>query len=1639
MDEEIQKHCAVKVQAAARAFIARQKSFKTIQERFEKIYDPRREEYYYYDTKLDVASWDKPLLLRDKDILSVAQTYTDDEAALMIQRQLLRRSGLRKVRMLYQKTVVATYDEGYEATYYFNPVTEHTTWELPEFMNHKLDYTYDDLPLGGKAKVMNDDSSSSEESEDSEVSIDSEIVRARRREKRRYPRSKAQVLLDKAEDNARTGLKHLSISDCGIDFRVSDRIWDLTNLVQLSLSKNKLRKLSTKVEYLVKLVELDISHNMLTQLPRQIADLSLLRIFNASYNRFRKFTGFLYKCSKLETVNLEGNRLRRLPITVGNLELLKVTKQWEVGFGVLKNLKVLNLSKNLFNVWPEQVDRNSKLQELNLSNNYLRRVPLQIKKNTSLQVLDLSNNLLRSLPTAIYSLPLRRLILRHNCLEELPAFPAVTTASPEFRMEDYTMKTLVYLDVSYNRLSALGEGGHLGLLGPGLKRLYANDNIIESVDLRGLAKLAGLIDMNLARNKIKDSIEEASVKLTALDMSENLLEAVPPFLLTAAGLLTLNLSGNMISRLPDRLFGSCVLITSLDLHNNQIHSLPNNLFALRKVEYVDLSFNRIAQAIPRMLENFTELHTLLLSNNAINELPDSIGALACLEVLEVEDNKLTQFPDEGVMQLAKLKRVTTKRNDIKIRPWSLFQLPALLSWDMSWNRDIVCRYIDWDDRERLFQNDRDIASLDFLGVLLKRANRSAGYEPTERLESNDILVSAFDYFEAKQADEQREEALEEKQDEQYRQELKEEEKQRVADPDAKKKRKKKKPTVEERRAERVLEAKTREEKALSDTLQWQQSFLAFFKRHLVRYSSTSNALTEKQTLENVRRVEELQSTGLRMLAVRTSVQIMTSLRAGEATCVSHPDPLKALGLVTVAGREERDFSAVDETDRPSTALVQSLDLGNGFQEAIASFERIIKELGVVAAVGHLEAMGARAESLREMHTRQWEDKYGKRVGTPFKLQPPISEETNEMEGSGDEVISDGNMSDRGEGGDGERAGGTSLITARSAQFTARTNNSEANELMGMALGELLGGKEGEEEGANDARATTAASRKWPTLEEYLLAKAETASGLMDTVQVDWNEVTLEFECAEKSARLVDYSVPPSILHAPFLHTPDSPTTTAQASLKRLRLLAFRSYFGLGMVLLRRADALTVSIRRLEVAGEVGTSCLDVAQRLGLDYADLVTDVTEEVWDRVQKEDGKAQGSMIERKNRQMQSLMSMSGADGMDLEIDKEGPGEDVDEGENANASEKEEKEKKKKYYQQMKAQKKEAEDKATQERAALEDDTPSATDQYIKLRPPPALTSAAKSVSQVEIVASARYIYKLRRLVVAWADQVFDAAAELLKLEGWDVAAVGTSFADDNSDEEDDDQYAPGARKKGLFAEEKPYDINIRSLWDSKKRPLASCMPVVTNATLDRVEIRAFYLMRARSLQYSQRFDLSITQYNNVLALGGNKKALQNAEMELCRLYVAKKDYEGAHRCLRRVILDRIEGADKRFPEAWQLIRPHPLLAYFLLLTTEGMRMQSFCGFKTMRAAMTFEITADGTYRRRKPIRESEEPVEARAVAQKLGVAVAAAAKKKTKAANRVDKDASALKRRIKGLLYDYKIRLEEAKAAFAAVDKNF
>ena len=77
--------------------------------------------------------------------------------------------------------------------------------------------------------------------------------------------------------------------------------------------------------------------------------------------------------------------------------------------------------------------------------------------------------------------------------------------------------------------------------------------------------------------------------------------------------------------------------------------------------------------------------------------------------------------------------------------------------------------------------------------------------------------------------------------------------------------------------------------------------------------------------------------------------------------------------------------------------------------------------------------------------------------------------------------------------------------------------------------------------------------------------------------------------------------------------------------------------------------MTASIRLLEKRGGVPISCITIAQRLGLDYLDLVADMIDDVMERVIKEEGKSQGSMIERKKRQMESLAAM-GPGSMDIE-----------------------------------------------------------------------------------------------------------------------------------------------------------------------------------------------------------------------------------------------------------------------------------------------------------------------------------------------------------------------------------------------------
>lgn len=132
---------ATKIQSIVRMVIVRSKLLKQLNTRYEKIYDPKRERFYYYDRVKDESSWGKPPLLLKSDIVEISPTYVEGEEV---------KSESARLRLT----------EGGDGT---------------------------ELDKDGMDSDIDEDKHEGDSSDD-ESSVDSETARERRRLKRRFPR-----------------------------------------------------------------------------------------------------------------------------------------------------------------------------------------------------------------------------------------------------------------------------------------------------------------------------------------------------------------------------------------------------------------------------------------------------------------------------------------------------------------------------------------------------------------------------------------------------------------------------------------------------------------------------------------------------------------------------------------------------------------------------------------------------------------------------------------------------------------------------------------------------------------------------------------------------------------------------------------------------------------------------------------------------------------------------------------------------------------------------------------------------------------------------------------------------------------------------------------------------------------------------------------------------------------------------------------------------------------------------------------------------------------------------------------------------------------------------------------------------------
>jgi hypothetical protein len=161
--------------------------------------------------------------------------------------------------------------------------------------------------------------------------------------------------------------------------------------------------------------------------------------------------------------------------------------------------------------------------------------------------------------------------------------------------------------------------------------------------------------------------------ITRLDLSCGLTEFPREIFELADSLEILNLSGNVLSSLPDdlhRLPHLRVLFCS----DNLFTELPVCLGQCAKLSMIGFKANQISHVPAAALP--PQLRWLILTDNRISQLPDELGQRPLLQKLMLAGNQLAHLP-ESLAQCTNLELIRIASNHLTHLPAWLLALPSL--------------------------------------------------------------------------------------------------------------------------------------------------------------------------------------------------------------------------------------------------------------------------------------------------------------------------------------------------------------------------------------------------------------------------------------------------------------------------------------------------------------------------------------------------------------------------------------------------------------------------------------------------------------------------------------------------------------------------------------------------------------------------------------------------------------------------------------------------------------------------------------------------------------------------------------------------------------------------------------------------
>ncbi|XP_016145261.1 toll-like receptor 13 [Sinocyclocheilus grahami] len=420
---------------------------------------------------------------------------------------------------------------------------------------------------------------------------------------------------------------------------------NLTNLKILDLRRNHLKNFSALVECITNLsslIQLDLSFNKLTtlhhstRLPNSLAKLYL------SDNKLHKLGCDKSFLKYVKVLDLSDNTLLSSKTFQGlNLEYIKYLR---LRFTKVSARKLLNYT----NIQPRHID----FSGLNLKDHALtslcfhlhdHQIPKMILQSNAIRVLnkntfcncsnitdvmDLSRNNMKTTGCLQFlhcQKQLETLKIEHNHLTNLMSCKKCEKV--------YSLKSLSY---RYNRI--LQVNGYAFSNTPKLTNLELNINIIAYLDHKALS---GLKDLN-----------------------------------------TLRLDNNLLTDIYNDTFEDLTSLKTLNLRNNQIAVIFNYTFQnLSNLTILDLGGNKITQMKPHAFDGLESLANLYLDRNRLKVIDRMLfGKLhATLQVLDLQANHIMYFTEHtyspfiNMSRLLDLKLDAQEPNGINLLPRAFFR------------------------------------------------------------------------------------------------------------------------------------------------------------------------------------------------------------------------------------------------------------------------------------------------------------------------------------------------------------------------------------------------------------------------------------------------------------------------------------------------------------------------------------------------------------------------------------------------------------------------------------------------------------------------------------------------------------------------------------------------------------------------------------------------------------------------------------------------------------------------------------------------------------------------------------------------------------------------------------------------------